>query len=82
MLFYCGLRLSEALEREIDKLRIDESYLYIPDTKNEEPRDIFLPKPAIDALRQHPRGLNRPGQRIFKIPQRGSHLQSLADRCG
>jgi len=76
ILFYCGLRLSEGLNCEIDKLRIEENYLYISDSKNDEPRGVFLPEPVIDALRQHPRGLNRPGQRIFKF-HKGGHIYSL-----
>jgi integrase len=71
-----ALRLSEGLNSEIDKLRIEESYLYISRTKNSEPRGVFLPKPAIEALRFHPRGLNAPGQRIFKF-HKGGHIYSL-----
>jgi integrase len=76
ILYYCGLRLSEALNSEIDKLRIEENLLYISRTKNSEPRGVFLPMPAIEALRLHPRGLNRPGQRIFKF-HKGGHIYSL-----
>jgi integrase len=76
ILYYCGPRLSEVLNSEIDKLRIEENYLYISRTKNSEPRGVFLPKGAVEALRLHPRGLNRPGQRIFKF-HKGGHIYSL-----
>jgi integrase len=76
ILFYCGLRLTEALQAEIDRLRVAENYLYLPTSKNQEARGVFLPKPAIAALRMHPRGLDRPGQRIFKFHKSG-HLYSL-----
>jgi integrase len=76
VLYYCGLRLSEALQSEVNNLRLKESFLYISHTKNEEPRGVFLPKPLIAALRLHPRGLNRPGQRIFKF-HKGGHIYSL-----
>ena len=54
ILYYCGLRLGEAMNSEIDKLRIEENYLYISRTKNEEARGVFLPNPVIEALRQPP----------------------------
>lgn len=75
-LLYTGLRLGEALRGEIDKLRLDEGYLFIPRTKNGKPRGVYLPKPVVAALRRHPRGLNRPGQRIFKF-HKGGHIYSL-----
>jgi integrase len=76
MLLYTGLRLSEGLRSEIDRLRLDEGYLYMPRTKNGQARSVFLPPLAIEALREHPRGLERPGARIFKF-HKGGHLYSL-----
>jgi integrase len=76
VLLYTGLRLSEGLHSEIDRLRLDEGYLYMPRTKNGRARAVFLPPPAIEALREHPRGLERPGARIFKF-HKGGHLYSL-----
>lgn len=75
-LLYTGLRLSEALRAEIDKLRISEEYLLVPKTKNGDARGVFLPEVLIGALRRHPRGLDRPGQRIFKF-HKGGHIYSL-----
>jgi integrase len=72
-LLYTGLRLSEGLRAEIDRLRLEESYLYMPRTKNGQARAVFLPAPAVEALRSHPRGLDRPGARIFKF-HKGGHL--------
>jgi integrase len=76
VLFYCGLRLTEGLNAEIDNLRLAEKNLLITDTKNGEDRTVWLPASAIAWLRQHPRGLDRPGQRIFKFRKNG-HLYSL-----
>ena len=76
VLLYTGLRLSEGLRAEIDRLRIEEGYLYMPRTKNGQARAVFLPVPAIEALRVHPRGLDRSGARIFKFHKSG-HLYSL-----
>ena len=76
LLLYTGLRLGEALRGEVDKLRLNEGYLFIPRTKNGKPRGVYLPKPVVAALRRHPRGLNRPGQRIFKF-HKGGHIYSL-----
>jgi integrase len=68
--------LSEGLRAEVDRLRLKESYLYMPRTKNGLARAVFLPPPAIEALREHPRGLDRSGARIFKF-HKGGHLYSL-----
>ena len=76
VLLYTGLRLSEGLRSEIDRLGLDEGYLYMPRTKNGQARAVFLPAPAIEALREHPRGLKRPGAPIFKF-HKGGHLYSL-----
>jgi integrase len=74
VLLHTGLRISEGLRADVDKLRIAEGYLYMPRTKNGRARAVFLP--ATDALREHPRGLDRPGARIFKF-HKGGHLYSL-----
>jgi integrase len=81
LLYATGMRLTEALRTEIDRLRIRERYLHIPDSKNGTGRAIYLPKQAVDALRMHPRGLNRPGARIFKF-RKGGRIYSLLRGAG
>jgi integrase len=74
VLCYTGMRLSEALDgMKIDKLDLDgeDAYAYVPKTKNGEPRPVFLPPHLVAALRAHPRGLNRPGERVFRFSKNG-----------
>jgi integrase len=60
-LLYTGMRL------ECDRLRASESYAQLPKTKNGEGRGIHLPPVVVPALADHPRGLNRPGERVFRF---------------
>lgn len=72
VLCYCGPRLSEALcEMTCDGLRIAESFAYLGHTKNGEPRAVHLPPPVVAALANHPRGLDRPGERVFRFAKNG-----------
>jgi hypothetical protein len=43
----------------------------VPKTKNGEPRPVFLPPHLVAALRTHPRGLDRPGERVFRFSKNG-----------
>lgn len=73
VLLYTGLRLSEALGLTWDKVRLQDGYAYVPDTKNDEPRAVFLPPVAVAALG------NLPGERramVFPFTKSG-HLYSL-----
>jgi integrase len=66
-LLYTGLRLSEGTLRfTCDRLRLSEAYAFIPTTKNGEPRPVFLPPHVIAALANHPRGLARGSERVFR----------------
>lgn len=77
VLCYTGMRLGEALKWfTVDRLELDRRYAFVPKTKNGEPRPVYLPLPAVEALRRHPRGLNRPHERVFKFHKSG-HLYSL-----
>jgi integrase len=66
-LCYTGQRLSEAGSLRINDLRLSEAFVFLPDSKNGEPRAIHLPPIVVAALASHPRGLDRPGQRIFRF---------------
>lgn len=74
VLLYTGLRLSEALGLEVDNVRLSESYAYVPDTKNDDPRAVFLPPEAVAALANHPSGLDRPGARVFASYKQNNRL--------
>lgn len=66
-LLYTGLRLSEGtLRLTCDRLRLAEGYAFIPQTKNGEPRPVFLPPHLVAALANHPRGLERGSERVFR----------------
>ncbi len=75
-LLYTGERISEGLALECDRTRLAEGFAYLADSKNDEPRAIFLPPHLVARLACHPRGLDRPGERIFKF-HKGGHLYSL-----
>ena len=40
-------------------------------TKNGDPRGIHLPPHLVEAFRNHPRGLDRPGQKVFRFRKNG-----------
>lgn len=72
VLCYCGPRLSEALyEMVCDGVRIGESFAYIGHTKNGEPLAVHLPPEVVAALANHPRGLERRGERVFRFGKNG-----------
>lgn len=76
LLCYTGLRLSEALRIHCDHLRLAESYVQVGQTKTGDPRGVYLPPYIVARLANHPRGLDRPGQRLFRFAKSG-HLYEL-----
>jgi integrase len=70
-LAYTGLRLTEALKSEINKLYLNDAFLYVPTTKNGLPRSVHLPTVLVAALANHPRGLDRANERIFRFSKNG-----------
>lgn len=70
-LCYTGLRLHEALHLQIDKLNLQDSYVQAFNSKNGETMGVYLPPVLVAALANHPRGLNRPGQRLFRFIKSG-----------
>lgn len=67
-LLFTGLRLREGTLRfTCDRLRLAESYAFIPTTKNGEPRPVFIPPQVVAALANHPRGLDRGAERVFRF---------------
>lgn len=80
VMLYTGLRLTEALSLEVDKVRLTEEFAYVPDTKNGEPRSVYLPPVVVAALARHPRGMDRPGARVFRYHKSG-RLYELLDKA-
>jgi integrase len=85
-LLYTGLRLSEGtLHLTCDRLRLAESYAFIPRTKNGQPRPVYLPPHVVAALANHPRGLERGSERVFRHRPSGRIYKLLylaADAAG
>ncbi len=50
VLCYTGMRLGEALSLTWDKVCLEEEHAYLPVTKNGQPRGVFLPPAAVDAM--------------------------------
>ncbi len=71
MLLFGGLRISEQLAMLCDDVRLDEAFAFVPDSKNGEPQPMHLTPHMIEALRTHPRGLDRPGERLFRFHKGG-----------
>ena len=70
-LCYTGMRLSECLELRIDSVELAESFAYVAKTKTDEPRGVFLPPVVVQALKRHPRGMDRVGSRVFRFRKCG-----------
>lgn len=75
VLCYTGLRLSEALRLTWNDVRLSDGFAYIPDTKNSEPRAVFLPQVAVAALERLVGQVPSAG-RTFRFAKSG-HLYSL-----
>jgi len=75
VLCYTGLRLSEALGLTWNDTRLQDGFAYVPDTKNNEPRAVFLPPVAVAAIANIDRS-GRNSSRVFRFAKSG-HLYSL-----
>jgi integrase len=79
-LCYTGCRLGEALKLRCDDVRLADGEAFVRTTKNGEPRRVFLPPVVVAELGNHPRGLERPGERVFRYAKSG-RLYALLDRA-
>lgn len=69
---YTGSRLSEATRAfQVNDLSLPEAIAYFERTKNSDPRTVFLPPALVAALANHPRGLHRKGQTVFRFRKNG-----------
>jgi len=71
MLLFGGLRISEQLAMMCDDVRPHEAFAFVPDSKNGEPQPVHLTPIMIEALRAHPRGVDRSGERLFRFHRGG-----------
>jgi integrase len=51
-LLYTGCRLSDALNLEAHDLKLDKNSAFIRETKNGDPRKVYLPQIVVEALRK------------------------------
>jgi integrase len=72
VLLYTGCRLSEPLKVRCTDVNLAGSEMFVPTTKNGDPRRVFLPATAMTALVNHPRGLGRGTDRIFRFTKSGA----------
>ena len=72
VLCYTGMRLSEALGLTWNDVRLEDGFAYVPDTKNDDPRAVFLPPVAVAALGN----LEKCRPHVFRFAK-GGHLYSL-----
>jgi integrase len=72
VLCYTGMRLGEALGLRWNDVLLVEGFAYVPDTKNGEPRAVFLPPVAVAAMAS----LCIKTTRVFPYAK-GGHLYSL-----
>jgi integrase len=80
-LCYTGCRISEALRLSCNELRLTEAFAFHRTTKNGDPRAVFLPPVLVAQLANHPRGLERGTQRVFRFHQGGSLRYFLLAAC-
>jgi len=80
VLLYTGMRLSDPLRAKVRDLRLDmrdrkgrpAPLLYVPDTKNGEPRPVHLPPVLVTALRELPPRVGRPRKAAGRVLANGA----------
>lgn len=79
-LLYTGMRLREATEGLLcDNTSVAENYARIEKTKNGKARPIHLPPGLVAELANHPRGLDRPGETVFRFRKNGALYTMLRE---
>ncbi len=59
-LLYTGMRLGDPLKARLRDLKLGQALLYIPDTKNSEPRPVHLTPMVVQAFKRQPPRPARP----------------------
>jgi len=80
MLNYCGLRINEGLKFQCEHIELRREFGYLPTTKTDEPRAVYLPPVVVAALANHPRGLERKGK-LFRYHDGGRLRDMLKLAC-
>lgn len=72
-LLYSGCRLNEAtFGLRCDRISLGERWAHIHQTKTDTPREIRLPAALVAELANHPRGLSRGAESVFKYRKCGA----------
>lgn len=80
LLCYTGLRLSEALNLSCAGVDLEASTIFIPETKNDDPRAVHVPPQLAVELANHPRGLSRGHEPICRFHKNG-HLYTMMKKA-
>lgn len=78
---YTGMRLGEALNMEVNRVELENAFAYVAETKNEDPRALHLPPVIVAALANHPRGMDRKGEDVFRFGKNGRLYVWLKEAC-
>jgi integrase len=78
---FTGLRISELLSLRCGDLRLQENFAWARTSKNGEPQPLHLPNHLVTRLENHPRGLDRPGERVFRFHRGGGLSFKLIQAC-
>lgn len=70
LLCYTGMRLSEALRIDCGEVDLEQAAIFIPKTKNNLARTVYIPPALAAELKSHPQGLQRAG-RLFRFNKNG-----------
>lgn len=79
VLCYTGMRLGEAISIKLGQLDLAANSVYLPKTKNSDARRVHLTPDLVVALANHPRGLERGNERLFRFHVSGHLRDRLAD---
>lgn len=61
-LLYTGMRLGDPIKARLRNLKLGQALLYVPDTKNGEPRPVHLPPVLVQAFQKQPARPARPSK--------------------
>lgn len=78
MLCYTGMRISEALNIKLGEIDLDAQTIYLPKTKNNDARSVYLTDGLVKALRAQPAREARPRKIAGKTLPNGAAGRSRA----
>ncbi len=80
-LLYSGERLTSALSLTCDNLSLEDQTAYFGKTKNGDPRTVYLTPHMIAELANHPRGLERGREKVFRFHKSSALYFRLESAC-